>query len=104
VTSVRHQKLFFSASVLGAAIAASDNCHHSENMRLRRAGSSRIIRKVTHYPDWGAQHRSIGKLLAPWGMRIARPRVKSAIVFSFMVDGSGYCGCRIFGRLRPAGA
>jgi hypothetical protein len=43
VTSVRHQKLFFSASVLGAAIAASDNCHHSGNMRLRRAGSSWII-------------------------------------------------------------
>ena len=28
-------------------------------------------------------------------------RVKSAIVFSLMVDGSGPRGCRIFGRLRP---
>jgi hypothetical protein len=27
--------------------------------------------------------------------------VKFAIVFSLMVDGSGSCGCRIFGRLRP---
>jgi hypothetical protein len=54
MTSVRHQKLFFGASVFGAAIAASDNCHHSGNMRLQRAGSSRIIRcykKVTRYPD-----------------------------------------------------
>ncbi len=28
-------------------------------------------------------------------------RVKSAIVFSLMIDGSGFLGCRIFGRLRP---
>jgi hypothetical protein len=28
-------------------------------------------------------------------------RVKSAIVFSLMVDGSGSLGCRICGRLRP---
>src|SRR5882724_2380734 len=28
-------------------------------------------------------------------------RVKSAIVFSLIVDGSGSRGCRIFGRLRP---
>src|SRR5258708_31838485 len=28
-------------------------------------------------------------------------RVKSAIVFSLMIDGSGSLGCRIFGRLRP---
>ena len=27
--------------------------------------------------------------------------MKSAIVFSLMVDGSGSRGCRIFGRLRP---
>src|SRR5260370_15518683 len=39
VTSVRYQKLCFSAVVLGAAIA--DDCRHSRNMRLRRAGSSR---------------------------------------------------------------
>jgi hypothetical protein len=28
-------------------------------------------------------------------------RVKSAIVFSLMIDGSGSRGCRIFGMLRP---
>jgi hypothetical protein len=28
-------------------------------------------------------------------------RVKSAIVFSLMIDSSGYLDCRIFGRSRP---
>jgi hypothetical protein len=37
-----------------------------------------------------------------WDTYGSTTRVKSAIVFSFMVDGSGYCGCPIFGRLRPA--
>jgi hypothetical protein len=37
-----------------------------------------------------------------WDAYGSTTRVKSAIVFSFMVDGSGYCGCPIFGRLPPA--
>ena len=41
MTGVRYQKLYFSAFVLSAAIAL-DDCRHSQNMRLRRARSSRI--------------------------------------------------------------
>src|ERR1700737_3566989 len=40
VTGVRHQELCFSAFVLSAA-SALENCHHSQNMRLRRESSSR---------------------------------------------------------------
>jgi len=42
-------------------------------MRLRRAGSSRIVSpqsKVTHFPDWRAQHRSNGKVRASFVMHI----------------------------------
>jgi hypothetical protein len=35
VTGVWHQELFFSASVLGAAIGTSDNRRHSGNMRSK---------------------------------------------------------------------
>jgi hypothetical protein len=41
VTRMRCQELCVSAFVLGAA-TASDNCRHSQNMRLQRARSSRI--------------------------------------------------------------
>jgi hypothetical protein len=34
---VRYQELFFGAFVLGAAIVASDNCRHSQNMRFGRS-------------------------------------------------------------------
>jgi hypothetical protein len=43
VTGVRYQELCFSAFVLSTAIAW-DDCRHFRNMRLRRAGSSRIVR------------------------------------------------------------
>ena len=43
VTGVRYQELCFSAFVLSTAIAL-DDCRHFRNMRLRRAGSSRIVR------------------------------------------------------------
>ena len=39
VTRMRYQELFFSAFVLGAAIA-SDNCRHPRNMSLRHARST----------------------------------------------------------------
>jgi hypothetical protein len=41
---MRNQELCFSAFVLSATIA-SDNCRQLRNTRLRRAGSSRIVRR-----------------------------------------------------------
>ena len=44
---MRYQELFFSAFVLGAAIA-SDNCRHSGNMPLRHARSTPMPLPQTH--------------------------------------------------------
>jgi hypothetical protein len=43
VTGVRYQELGFSAFVLSTTIAL-DDCRHFRNMRLRRAGSSQMVR------------------------------------------------------------
>ena len=49
MTGVRYQELSFSAFVLSTAIAFYD-CRHSRNMRLRRAGSSSIVRRNQKLP------------------------------------------------------
>ena len=45
---MRYQEFCFSAFVLSTAIAFYD-CRHSRNMRLRRAGSSPIVRQQSEY-------------------------------------------------------
>ena len=53
-----YQKLFLSASVLGAAIAP-DNCLHDANMRVDRLKfqwSKAATIKLTHYRFTGTSH------------------------------------------------
>jgi len=79
-------------------LLASDNCHHSGNMRLQRAGSSRIIRCYKKVTAIRTRALNIGRSAAAgsmWDAYCSTTRVKSAIVFSLMVDGSGSRGCHI---------